>query len=87
MSSRIMTCHRHRPIRLGAGRSATDRRVTARALVESLAREMHLPRGVPSAPGQPGYVTWRAARERLLYHQLDMLAEEARAKGVGGSQA
>ena len=64
-----------------AERSAADRRAAARALVESLAREMHLPRGVPSAPGQPGYVSWRAARERLLYHQLDMLAEEAREGG------
>jgi hypothetical protein len=87
MSSRITTCHRRRPTRPGTGRSAADRQAAGRAMVESLAREMHLPRGVPSAPGQPGYVTWRAARERLLHHQLDMLAEEARAKGVGSSRA
>jgi hypothetical protein len=87
MSSRITTCHRHRPTRTGAGRSAADCRTAARALVETLAREMHLPRGVPSAPGQPGYVAWRAARERLLHHQLDMLAEEARERGVGSSRA
>ena len=39
-------------------------------------------RGVPSAPNQPGYDMWRASREQLLHHQLDMLAEEARERGV-----
>ena len=56
------------------------------AMVESIGREMHLPRGVPSSPGQPGYDAWRASRERLLHHQLDMLAEEARERGVRGSR-
>jgi hypothetical protein len=83
MPSRITTRRATRP---PDGRGAADRRATVNALVESLAREMHLPRGVPSAPGQPGYVAWRAARERLLYHQLDMLAEEAREKGRSSSQ-
>jgi hypothetical protein len=83
MPSRISTRRSTRP---PAGRGAADRRAVARELIESLAREMHLPRGVPSAPGQPGYVAWRAAREGLLYHQLDMLAEEARKKGRSSSQ-
>ena len=81
MPSKITTCNRNRPTRSSEGRGATARRAAVRALVESLAREMHLPRGVPSAPGQPGHIAWRAARERLLHHQLDMLAEEARERG------
>jgi hypothetical protein len=56
----------------------THHRQAARALVEALARHIGLPRGVPSAPGQPGHVAWRRARERLLHMQLDLMAEERR---------
>jgi hypothetical protein len=87
MSSRITTCHRHRSTRPSDSPSVADCRAVVRELVESLAREMHLPRGVPSAPGQPGYVSWRAARENLLPHQLDMLAEERRRREVSSSRA
>ena len=65
MSSRITTYrrHRHRSVRPSEvrDRDIADCRAAARALVESLAREIHLPRGVPSAPGQPGYASWRTA--------------------------
>ena len=87
MSTRITNRHRHRSTRPSDSRSAADCRAAARALVESLAREMHLPRGVPSAPGQPGYVSWRAARENLLHHQLEMLAEERRRREMSSSRA
>ena len=86
MSSRITTCHRHRFAWSPDGDSVAGCRAAVRALIESLAREMHLPRGVPSAPGQPGYVSWRAARENLLHHQLDMLAEERRRREVSRSR-
>jgi hypothetical protein len=59
----------------------SERLAAVRTLVESFARDIHLPRGVPSAPGQRGYASWRAARERLLSHQLDILAEETREQG------
>jgi hypothetical protein len=81
MSTRIRIRQRRRPARPSVGRGAEDDLAAVRALVESFARDIHLPRGVPSAPGQPGHASWRAARERLLYHQLDMLAEEAREQG------
>jgi hypothetical protein len=78
MSTRIRTRRRRRPARPSVGRGPQDDLAAVRALVESFARDIHLPRGVPSAPGQPGHASWRGARERLLRHQLDMLAEEAR---------
>ena len=76
---------RRRSDRQAAGCKAADRQKAVRAMVESLGREIHLPRGVPSSPNQPGYDLWRASRERLLHHQLDMLAEEARERGMSGS--
>jgi hypothetical protein len=78
MSTRNRTRQRRQSARPSVGRGAADDLAAVRALVESFARDIHLPRGVPSARGQPGHASWRAARERLLYHQLDMLAEEAR---------
>lgn len=87
MSRRITTCDLDRPAKSHEGRGATTRRAAIRTMVESLAREMHLPPGVPSAPGQPGHLSWRAARESLLHHQLDMLAEEARERGLISSLA
>jgi hypothetical protein len=81
MSTRIGTRQRRRSDRAPAKRAAEDHLAAVRGLVESFAQDIRLPRGVPSAPGQPGHSSWRAARERLLYHQLDMLAEEAREQG------
>src|SRR5262245_30149309 len=78
MSTRNRTRRCRRPARPSVGRGTEDDLAAVRVLVESFARDLHLPRGVPSAPGQPGYAFRRAARERLLYHQLDMLAEESR---------
>jgi hypothetical protein len=89
MSTRIPNRRLRRPARPPAGRGTQDGRAALRALVESLAQEIHLPRGVPSAPGQQGYAAFRAARERLLAHQLDLVAEGAReqARRLGGPQA
>jgi hypothetical protein len=81
MPTKITTRQRRRAVRPPAGCDAEDHPAVVRALVESFARDIRLPRGVPSAPGQRGYASWRAAREWLLSHQLDMLAEEAREQG------
>jgi hypothetical protein len=78
MSTRSRTRQRRRSPQPATELDAEDYLVAVRALVESFAQGIRLPRGVPSAPGQPGHASWRAAREWLLYHQLNMLAEEAR---------
>ena len=79
------TIRQRRRFRATDNCKAADRQTAVRAMVESLGREIHLPRGVPSSPNQSGYDLWRASRERLLHHQLDMLAEEARERSVSDS--
>jgi hypothetical protein len=87
MPTKLTTRQGRRSARPPDESRAADRQTVVRAMVESIGREMHLPRGVPSSPGQSGYDAWRASRERLLHYQLDMLAEEARERGVRGSRA
>ena len=72
--SKVGARARHRADRL----IREENRRVVRELVASLAKAIGLPRGVPSAPGQPGHLAWRRTREGFLRHQIDLLAAEAR---------
>ena len=58
------------------GLDSSDRLAAVRALVESLARSLHVPRDCKRD------ASWRASRERLLQLQVEMIAERVREEGT-----